>query len=62
MYKSEFILEDEMHKILWDHLIIARRPELALIEKEKKNWHLVHFAIPTDYRVKVKDSKNTQIL
>ena len=35
MYKPEFILETEMHKILWDseiqkdHPIPARRPDLS---------------------------------
>ena len=42
MHKPETVLENEMHKILWDfkiqmdHLILARRPHLVLINKKKK--------------------------
>ena len=40
-HKSQFILENETHKILKDfaiqtnHLIVARRPDQVLINKEK---------------------------
>ena len=43
MHKPESILENEMHKILWDfeiqidHLILARRPDLVIINNKKKN-------------------------
>ena len=42
MHNSESILENEMHKILWDfeiqtdHLILARRPDQEIVDKEKK--------------------------
>ena len=42
MHKPESVLENEIHKILWDfeiqtdHLILARRPDLQLINKKKK--------------------------
>ena len=41
--KPESVLENEMHKILWDfaiktdHPIPARRPDLVLINKKKEN-------------------------
>ena len=43
MNKPKSVLQNEMHKILWDfkiqtdHLILARRPDLVLIYKKKKN-------------------------
>ena len=43
MYKPESILENETHKILrgfeiqMDHSILARRPDLVLINKKEKN-------------------------
>ena len=41
MYKPESVLENEIHKIRWDSeiemdlLILARRPDLALIKKKR---------------------------
>ena len=42
MRNPESILENEMHKILWnfeiqtDHLISARRPDLVIVKNKKK--------------------------
>ena len=42
MYKPEFILENETHKVLLDfeiqtdHLIFVRRPDLVTYNKKKK--------------------------
>ena len=42
MHNSESVLENETHKILWDfemqtdHLILARRPDLVIVNKKKK--------------------------
>ena len=43
MHKIESVLENEMHKILWDFeiQIQARRLELVLINKKKRTCHLV---------------------
>ena len=44
MHKPESVLENEMHKILWDfeiqidHLILARRPDLVIVKKKKENF------------------------
>ena len=62
MHKTESVLENE-NIILWDfeiqtdHLIPARRPDLVLIDKKRKNRHLVNFAVPADHRVKMKESE-----
>ena len=61
MHKPESVLENKTHKILWDfeiqtdHLITARRPDLVLINKEKRTCHIVDFAVPADHRVKLKE-------
>ena len=63
MHNLEFILENEIHKILWDfeiqtdHLNPARRPDLVLINKRKRTYLLVDFVIPADHRVKMKESE-----
>ena len=42
MYNPESILEDEMHKLLWDfeiktdHLISFRQPDLVIVDKKKR--------------------------
>ena len=66
MHKPEYVWENEMHKIILDfkipikHLILTRRPDLVLINKKKKKKridHFVDFAVPRDYRVKIKKSE-----
>ena len=51
-----------MQKILCDseiqthHLISARRPDLAIVNKNKKRTcRIVDFAVPADHRVKPKE-------
>ena len=42
MHKRESILENEMHRILWDfdiqtdHLILSKRPDLLIIKKKRE--------------------------
>ena len=56
MYKPESVLENEIHKILWDfevqtdHLILARRPNLVIINK--RTCHIVYLAISANDRMK----------
>ena len=50
MHKPESVLENEIHKILWDfkiqtdHSILARGPDLVLINK-KRTYHLMDFTV-----------------
>ena len=56
------VLENAMHKLLWDfniqtdHLIPARRPDLIIINK-KKICKIVDFAVPADHRINLKESE-----
>ena len=34
IHKPEYVRENEMHLILWDHQILVRRPHLAVINKK----------------------------
>ena len=66
MYKPESDLENETHKILWgfgiqtDHLILTRRPDLVLRNKDKRIWYLVNLAVPVDHSMKIKGIKNIE--
>ena len=46
MHNPAPVLENDMHKLLWDfniqtdHLIPARRPDLIIINKQKKKENL----------------------
>ncbi len=40
-----------------DHLIPARRPDLIIINKKKRTSQIVDLAIPSDYRVKLKEGE-----
>ena len=57
------VLENGTHKLRWDfdiqtdHLISARRPDLITINKRQKICKVVDFAVPTDHRIKVKESE-----
>ena len=54
------MLENDIDKLLWDfgkqtdHLIPARRPNLIIINNNKK---IVEFAVPADPRIKLKESE-----
>ena len=60
MHKPEPVLENKVHKIFWnfkilaDHLIPIRRPDLVLINKKKTICNREDFTIPVDNRVKIK--------
>ena len=55
------VLENATHKLLWDfniqtdYLIPTRRQDLIIINKEKRTCKIVDFAIPADYRIKLKE-------
>ena len=38
-----------------DHLISARRPDLIIINKKKRTFKIVDFAVPADHRIKLKE-------
>ena len=57
MHNLESVQENEMHKILFeiqtDHLISARRPDLVIVNKEKKeNPPKSRLSLPADHSVK----------
>ena len=63
MYNSAAAVENSTHKLLWgfgiqtDHLISARRPDLIVINKKKRTFKIVDFAVPADHRIKLKESE-----
>ena len=40
-----------------DHLILARRPDLIVINKKKRTWKIIDFAVLADHRIKLKESE-----
>ena len=61
MHNPAPVLENDMHKLLWDfnkqadHLIRARRPDLTIINKKKRICKIVDFAVPADHRINLKE-------
>ena len=49
------------HKLQWhfdihmDYLISARRPDLIIINKNKRTCNIVDFAFPSDHRIKLEE-------
>ena len=50
-------------KLLWgseietDHLILARRPNLVVVNNKKRTFRIMDFAVTADHRVKLKESE-----
>ena len=67
MHKPAPILESDTHKLLWnfdiqtDHKLSVRRSYLIIINKKKKKkkkiCKIVDFAVPADYRIKLKGNE-----
>ena len=66
MHKTEFVLENDMHRLLWgfeiqtDHLISARRPDLITLKKKKKKkktCRVEDFTVPAYLKVKLKEGE-----
>ena len=63
MHNPVTVLENEIHKLLrdfniqTDHLMLARRLDLIIINKKKRTCQIVDFAVPADHRVKLKESE-----
>ena len=61
MYNPASVQENDTHKLRWafdiqtDHLILARTPDLIIINKKKRICKIVNFAIPADHRIKLKE-------
>ena len=63
MHNPTSVLENDTHKLLWDfdiqvdHLILTRQPDLIIINKNKRTYTIVDFAILADHGVKSKESE-----
>ena len=55
------MLENDRCKILWDFANQTdketehRRPDIAVIDKEKKEYNIINIAVPGDQNIKVKE-------
>ena len=62
-HNTESVLENETHKLLkdfeiqTDHLISARQPDILMVNKTKRTYLTVDFAVPSDHWVKLKGSE-----
>ena len=63
MHNPAPVLENDSHNLLWDfniqtdHLIPARRPDLIIINKRKRIFKIVDFAVPAHHRINLKESE-----
>ena len=61
MHNPAPVRENDTHKPQWeidihtDHLILARRLDLIIINKKKWICKIIDFAVPVDYRIKPKE-------
>ena len=62
-HQPEGVVENEKCKILWDmtiqsdHVIEARRPDIVVVDKEKKKVIIVDIASPWDHRLYEKEGE-----
>ena len=60
-YEPESVLEKEDYKILWDfsihtdHVIEARRLDLAVVDKKERSCKIIDFSVPGDSRIEEKE-------
>ena len=65
-HEPESVVENENLKILWyltiqcDYMIEARRPDIVVVDKVKKDSMIIDVAIPGDTRVCDKEQKNNE--
>ena len=63
MHNPAPVLENNTHKLQWDfdmhtdNLISVRRPDLMIINKKKRTYKIVDFAVLPDHRIKLKECK-----
>ena len=63
MHNPAPVLKNDSHKLLWDfdiqtdHLIPARRPDLIIINKRKRIYKIVDYAVPVDHRINLKEGE-----
>ena len=63
MHNPAPALENDSHKLLWgfniqtDQLILARRPDLIIVNRKKRICKIVDFAVPADHRINLKESE-----
>ena len=63
VHHPESVVQNGMHKLLWDfeiqtdYLILARWPDLVTANKKKRTCRIVDFTILADHRVKIKESE-----
>ena len=61
MYNLGSVQENETHKLLWDHLISARRSDIVIINNnnndKRKNCRIVDFTFLADNWVKLKENE-----
>ena len=61
MHNPASVQENDTYKLLWgfdiqmDHQISARRPDLIIINQKKRICKIVHFPVPADHRIKLKE-------
>ena len=65
-HEPQPVTENEKLKILWDftvqtdHIVEARRPDMMIIDKEKKSCLIVDFAVPSDHRIEIKEREKIE--
>ena len=66
MHNPAPVLENDMHKLLWDfdihtdNEISAKSPDLIIINKKKRTCKIVDFAVPADHRIKQKECEKKE--
>ena len=65
--KPASVFENERVKILWDfniqtdHVIQHRRPDIVVLYKNGKKYHLVDITVPGDKRIELKEQEKIDI-
>ena len=58
--KTWTVTETEEVKILWDHKIPTRRPDIVVLDKETRTVQIIDVAVPANGNIKDKDLEKMQ--
>ena len=65
-HEPQSVIENEDYKILWyfsiptDHVIEARRLDLVVVDKKRRTYKIIDFAVPGDKRIEKKEKEKIE--
>ena len=59
-HKPKGVIENDHVKLLWDFNIQARRPDVVVVDRDKKTCNIIDIAIPGDAGIVEKEKEKVE--